>query len=101
MINDFLEILLFILLSLLPKSNCCLYEGRQINLFLSNGTFVESARSIVECTLQCQRLKKIPFFTVEDEKCFCLENIEDKNSSVEHLITGLIFTTVEVKSFSW
>ena len=48
-----------------------LYESQRVETSLDNGIFVESARSTVECTLHCQRLKKTPFYG-DEKKCYCL-----------------------------
>ena len=90
--NLFFEINFVILLCFLSKiSRCCLYEGQQVET-LNNATFVEAARSTVECTLRCQRLKKTPFYT-EEEKCYCVEAVEAQKRSNESY-SGIIFKEV-------
>ena len=83
MINLNYHLLVFLKLSALAL--CCLYKGRQVETSLENSIFVESARSTIECTLQCQRLKKTTFYT-DDEKCYCLVAFID-GTNVEQGIT--------------
>ena len=78
---------------LICSSFCCFYEGQQVETSLNNKTFVESARSTVECTLRCQRLKKTPFFTGE-KKCFCLDGGPINDNSANATQTGTLFEKV-------
>ena len=73
-------------------NHCCLYDGQQVETCLNNATFVHSARSTVECTLQCQRLKKTSFYT-EERKCYCIEAVEAQKRSNESY-SGIIFKEV-------
>ena len=70
------------------ESLCYLYEIQQVETSLENANVVGSARSTVECTLQCQRMKKTPFYG--DEKCYCLDELAQGNK-VEN---GLAFQQV-------
>ena len=83
-----------LILDILKPSLCCLYESRKVGTSLENAIFVGSARSIVECILQCQSLKKTPFYT-DEEKCHCLDSVGVKKDGTK-LHSGTIFQ--EVKS---
>ena len=84
------------------ESLCYLYEIQQVETSLENAFCVETARSTVECTLQCQRLKKTPFYT-DKEKCYCLDASEEDKEDLK--INGEIFEKVrdtlhEIKEFA-
>ncbi|XP_066915319.1 uncharacterized protein [Clytia hemisphaerica] len=84
---------LLVLFKLWTTGFCCLYKSDQVQTSVDNATFVEFARSAVECTFQCQRLKKTPFYT-EDKKCYCLDKVQD-SVYTEDVKNGLIYKKAE------